>query len=45
MNQDDYLKSGRCQLAPNATKRFFELLEQGYYKELKNIFDLFTIKC
>lgn len=33
------------QLAPKATTRFFELLEQGYYKELKNIFDLFVTKC
>ncbi len=32
-------------LAPNATNRFFELLELGYYKELKNIFDLFVTKC
>lgn len=33
------------ELAPNATKRFFELLEQGYYGELKNIFENFVTKC
>ena len=33
-----------CQLAPKATERFFELLEQGYYRELKNIFEFFETK-
>jgi len=29
-------------LAPNATKRFFELLEIGYYYELKDVFQLLS---
>lgn len=29
-----------CALAPETTKRFFELLESGYYRELKNIIKL-----
>lgn len=31
-----------CELAPNATTRFFELLDTGYYKELKNIFKTYV---
>ena len=34
-----------CKLAPNATKRFFELLEKGYYGELKFIFDNYVTIC
>lgn len=34
-----------CKLAPNATKRFFELLEKGHYGELKFIFDNYVTKC
>lgn len=29
-----------CSIAPKTTKRFFELLENGYYFELKNVFEL-----
>jgi len=29
-------------LAPSATQRFLELLEQGYYKELQEVFQLFS---
>lgn len=34
-----------CKLAPNVTKRFFELLELGYYNELKFVFENFVTKC
>lgn len=34
-----------CKIAPKVTTRFFELLEQGYYGELKNIFENFVTKC
>ena len=31
------------ELAPKAYKRFFELLNSGYYKELKNVFQMLSI--
>lgn len=31
-------------VAPTTTKRFMELLENGYYKELKDLFDIFGKK-
>jgi len=30
-----------CALAPYTTKRFFELLNSGYYKQLQSVFELF----
>lgn len=36
-----YLDEARTHAcAPHSTKIFFELLEQGYYKELKNVFEI-----
>lgn len=36
-----YLNPNKTQvLAPTATKRFFELLEEGYYKELAHVFEI-----
>ena len=32
-------------IAPNTTKRFNELLSAGYYKELKDLFDIFQQKA
>ena len=32
-------------IAPNTTKRFNELLSSGYYKELKDLFDIFQKKA
>lgn len=32
-------------IAPNTTKRFNELLSSGYYKELKDLFDIFHKKA
>lgn len=36
-------KEYTCELAPNSTNRFFELLEQGYYREMKTVFAKFVI--
>lgn len=36
-----YLNPNKTQaLAPTATKRFFELLEEGYYQELAHVFEI-----
>lgn len=38
-----YIDEARVRaLAPHSTQRFFELLEEGYYFELKNVFNLFV---
>lgn len=39
-----YIDKERTQaLAPNATQRFFELLESGYYFELKNVLEMLQV--